>query len=156
MKNCRPTDSFSFVLRWQLVCNSSLRLYQAFLSEPPTLLTPAQVRPKSFESRRSCCCCCFNLWRTRLAFTCVLGRHVAPFQRALVGSVDSCAEMKRGKRGSECCEPVWPSGHAPSIAFRHLPPDSARFGNATEGALFISAQLSSDAVSALRKVRVLI
>ena len=37
--------------------------------------------------------------------------------------------------------------HTPSIAFRHLPPNSARFGYATEGALdFISAQLSSDAV----------
>ena len=46
--------------------------------------------------------------------------------------------------------------HTPSIAFRHLPPDSARFSYATEGALFISAQLSTDAVSALRKVRVLI
>ena len=33
---------------------------------------------------------------------------------------------------------------------------TARFGYATEGALFISAQLSSDAVSALQKVRVLI
>ena len=44
----------------------------------------------------------------------------------------------------------------PSIAFRHLPPNSARFSYATEGALFISAQLSTDAVSALRKVRVLI
>ena len=44
----------------------------------------------------------------------------------------------------------------PSIAFRHLPPNSARFSYATEGALFISAQLSSDAVSALRKVPVLI
>ena len=33
---------------------------------------------------------------------------------------------------------------------------SARFGYATEGALFVSAQLSRDAVSALRKVRVLI
>ena len=43
-----------------------------------------------------------------------------------------------------------------SIAFRHLPPNSARFSYATEGALFISAELSSDAVSALRKVRVLI
>ena len=43
-----------------------------------------------------------------------------------------------------------------SIAFRHLPPNSARFGYATEGALFISAQLSTDVVSALRKVRVLI
>ena len=46
--------------------------------------------------------------------------------------------------------------HTPSIAFRNLPPNSARFSYATEGALFISAQLSSDAVSALRKVRVLI
>ena len=46
--------------------------------------------------------------------------------------------------------------HTPSIAFRHLPPNSARFSYATEGVLFISAQLSSDAVSALRKVRVLI
>ena len=40
--------------------------------------------------------------------------------------------------------------HTPSIAFRHLSPNSARFTDATEGALFISA------VSALRKVRVLI
>ena len=40
--------------------------------------------------------------------------------------------------------------------FRHLPPNSARFSYATEGVLFISAQLSSDAVSALRKVWVLI
>ena len=46
--------------------------------------------------------------------------------------------------------------HIPSIAFRHLPPNSARFSYATEGALFISAQLSTDAFSALRKVRVLI
>ena len=46
--------------------------------------------------------------------------------------------------------------HTPSTAFRHIPPNSARFSYATEGALFISAQLSTDAVSALRKVRVLI
>ena len=49
-----------------------------------------------------------------------------------------------------------PPTHTPSIAFRHLPPNSARFGYATEGTLFISVQLSSDAVSALRKVPVLI
>ena len=36
--------------------------------------------------------------------------------------------------------------HTPSLAFRHLPPNSARFGYATEGTLFISAQLSSDMV----------
>ena len=46
--------------------------------------------------------------------------------------------------------------HTPSTAFRQLPPNSARSGYATEGALFISTQLSTDAVSALRKVRVLI
>ena len=46
--------------------------------------------------------------------------------------------------------------HTPSITFRHLPPNSARFSYATEGALFIFAQLSTDTVSALRKVRVLI
>ena len=38
--------------------------------------------------------------------------------------------------------------YTPCIAFRHLPPNSARFSYATEGALFISAQLSSDMVSA--------
>ena len=36
--------------------------------------------------------------------------------------------------------------HTPSIAFRHLPPNSARFSYAAGGALFISAQRSSDAV----------
>ena len=48
------------------------------------------------------------------------------------------------------------SAHTPSIAFRHLFPNSARSGYATEGAPLISEQLSADAVSALRKVRVLI
>ena len=48
------------------------------------------------------------------------------------------------------------TNRTPSIAFRHPPPNSARFSYATEGTLFISAQLSTDAVSALRKVWVLI
>ena len=52
--------------------------------------------------------------------------------------------------------PTPPPPHTPSIAFRHPPPNSARFSYAIEGALFMSAQLSSDAVSSLRKVRVLI
>ena len=58
-----------------------------------------------------------------------------------------CERFTRGRRGRE---------HTPSTAFRHLPPNSARFGYATEGALFISPQLSTDAVSTLRKVWVLI
>ena len=45
--------------------------------------------------------------------------------------------------------------HTLSIAFRHLPPNSARFGYATERELFISVQLSTDAVSTLQKVWVL-
>ena len=40
--------------------------------------------------------------------------------------------------------------------FPELPPNSARFSYITEGVLFISAQLSSNAVSALQKIRVLI
>ncbi len=61
------------------------------------------------------------------------------------------AVQRRGQR------PPKGSGtnHTPSIAFRHLPPNSARFSHVTEGTLFISAQLSTDAVSALRKVCVL-
>ena len=34
----------------------------------------------------------------------------------------------------------------PGIAFRHLPPNSARFSYASEGALFISTQMSTDEV----------
>ena len=46
--------------------------------------------------------------------------------------------------------------HTPSTAFRHPPPNSSSFSYATEGALFISVQLSTDTVSVLRKVRILI
>ena len=52
--------------------------------------------------------------------------------------------------------PYIPRSQTPRVAFRHLPPNSARIGYATEEALFISAQLSTEAVSALRKVWVLI
>ena len=45
-------------------------------------------------------------------------------------------------------------GNTLSITFRHLPPNSARSGYTTEGALFISVQLS--VVSALWKAWVLI
>ena len=38
-----------------------------------------------------------------------------------------------------------PNSHSEHRPFRHLPPNSARFGYATDGALFISAQLSTDA-----------
>ena len=50
---------------------------------------------------------------------------------------------------------TWPAAkvgghsHTPSIAFRHPSPNSARFSYATEGALFISTQLSSNAVSVI-------
>ena len=56
-------------------------------------------------------------------------------------------------QSSQTLELTW---HTPNISSGHPPPNSVRFSYATEGVLFISAQLSSDAVSALRKVRVLI
>ena len=46
--------------------------------------------------------------------------------------------------------------HTPSLAFRYFPPNSATTGYVTEGALFVSVQLSSDVVSTLQKVWVLI
>ena len=49
---------------------------------------------------------------------------------------------------------VWPF-YTASLAFRHRLPNSAGFGYAIEGALFMSAQLSTDFVSALRKFWVL-
>jgi len=46
--------------------------------------------------------------------------------------------------------------HTPSIFFRHVLPNSARIRYTTEGALNISAQLSTDADGALRSVWLLI
>ena len=43
-----------------------------------------------------------------------------------------------------CSTTIHSLQHTPSIAFQHFPPNSARFSYATEGALFISAQLASD------------
>ena len=37
--------------------------------------------------------------------------------------------------------------HTPSIAFRHLPPNSARFGYATEGALVVCEESAITAIS---------
>ena len=89
------------------------------------------------------------------------------FRRALTALLDSCAEIKYPFSGVTKSGRVWrkvPESDArsvrstltPNIAFRHLPPNSARFKYATEAALFTSAQLSTDAVSALRKISVLI
>ena len=44
----------------------------------------------------------------------------------------------------------------PNFAFWHLPPNSARNGHATEGAIFVSTQLSTDAVSTLQNVWALV
>ena len=91
------------------------------------LLTPAQIKPKSFESRRN------------LFFLPVVDASHVYVRAWALGCFHSLI-----------------STHTPSIAFRHIPSNSARFSYATEGVLFISAQLSSDAVSVLRKVWVLI
>ena len=71
---------------------------------------------------------------------------------AVAATVTATMAVAAGVSGSQ----LQSHQHTPSIAFRHLPPNSARFGYATEGALFISAQVLTDAVSALRKVWVLL
>ena len=45
-----------------------------------------------------------------------------------------------GSAGKHVCD-------VPDLAFRHLTPNSARAGNATDEAFFVTAQLSTDAVS---------
>ena len=163
------------------------------------LLTPAQIKPKLFETRRnvvfgfftrggcvSCLCACLS---TRLL------PKSYQYPNLTVGADGVGRQLRRDKEcpfsGVTKSDRVWrkvPESdarsveaplcphpgrghlhhpppllpcwlhdtdellHTPSIAFRHLPPNSARIGYATEGALFISAQLSADAVSALRKV----
>ena len=76
---------------------------------------------------------------------------------AVVGCSSLLSRVKPLAKGwFQLASVSWPScrqeaSHTPSIAFRrHLPPNSARFGYATEGAFFISSQLSTDAISALR------
>ena len=63
------------------------------------LLTPAQIKPKSFELRQNSF---FYPGWMRLMFTWVLGQlgcfysHISTqtFRRALTASLDSCAEIK--------------------------------------------------------------
>ena len=54
-----------------------------------------------------------------------------PLNHCIPSGLINCTSMGHGMR------------HTPSIAFRHLPPNSARFSYATEGVLFICAQLST-------------
>ena len=93
-----------------------------------------------------CCCCSSSLQKDATSRQCSRYDYDAGVP---VGS----EVVKAGDRVL-CCRRV--RRHTPIIAFRHLPLNSARFDYATEGALFISAQLSTDPVSALRKVWVLI
>ena len=86
------------------------------------LLTPAEIKPKPFESRRN---------------SFLSGADVL---QIYVRASTLCRFHSHSLSGTT----------TPSIAFRHLPSNSAKTGYATEGALFISAQLSTDAVSALR------
>ena len=65
-------------------------------------------------------------------------------------------QLKASAYSHTVSDQSWHSTHTPSIAFRQLLRNSDRTGYATEGALFISGQLSTDAVNALRKVWVLI
>ena len=83
--------------------------------------------------------------------TCVLGPSAPSFSQ--------CPSRSRSFSFSCCLDTnALDSGESPHSEHRFPAPSSklCRSGYATEGALFISAQLPSDAISALRKVRVLI
>ena len=89
------------------------------------LLTPVQLKPKSFESRRN-----FFLPGVDASHVYVRALALGCFHSNISATLRA------------------------SLSGTFL--QTARFGYATEGALFISAQLSSDAVSALQKLWVLI
>ena len=131
---------------------------------------PAQIKPNSFESRRNFFFfsllpgadapqdyvrawtpCCFHglvsIQTFRRALT------VARVTKRPFNGVTNCARVRRKVPKSDARNVAT---HTPSIAFRHLPPNSARTSYATEGTLSISTQLSIDVVSALRKVWIVI
>ena len=85
-----------------------------------------------------------------------LRKHHDLFDIIMVLKSRALGVRGQDQRPWEGLGPAQTPNHTPNIAFWHLPPNSARTGYTTEGALFISTQLSTDAVSALRKVQVLI
>ena len=122
------------------------------------LLTPAQTKPKSFKSRRN------FIFTRRVCASCLLaclGARLLP-QSYQYPNLSEGADRVGGQlRGDKECPfsgvtksgRVWRkvpesdarsvgegSIHTPSIAFRHLPPNSARVMYSLEGALFLSAQ----------------
>ena len=80
--------------------------------------------------------------------------HSAQAQMKNAGEDAEGKRMHPSQQLAKCRAALAP-GLSPSTAFRHLPPNPARICYTTEGALFISKQMSSDAVSALRKIWVL-
>ena len=146
------------------------------------LLTPAQIKPKSFESWRTFFFFFFFYpgWMRLMECTCVLRRLVAstvlsvptlraPFSGTFLQTLPDLVTslMWRGtlylraavqRRGQRPPKGQSGTGHTPSSrlpgTFLQTLPD---FVTALKGhSSVISAQLSSDAISALRKVRVLI
>ena len=115
------------------------------------LLTPAQIKPESFESRRiflifftgGGCASCLR--------ACLGTRLLPQFYR--YPNVSEGADRIGGQLRGQC--PF--TGQWRNQFWQSLDESDARSVDyATEGALFISTQLSTDAVSALRLVWVLI
>ena len=95
-ENCQLTSSFLLVLK-QFVCYKQLRLYQMFVLQMTALLMPAQIKPKSFETRQNSFLFFHPWWMHLLAW--VLGCFYSQistqtFRRVLTTSVDSCTEIK--------------------------------------------------------------
>ena len=149
------------------------------------LLTPAKIKLKSSESRlnSSFCCCCFlfllslslslfNPGRKRLVFMCVccfrsliiyypshsqdannVGGQLRADKECTFNGVTNRGSLEEGA-GKRCRK-----RGADAHSEHRFPAPSSKLCQiylAAEGALFISAQLSSDPVSVLRKVWLLI
>ena len=133
-----------------------LRIKQMEMFSPPPswsisgCLGTRLVTAVRIETKEAVCFCGRQMARRRLG----LGQSAVDFDVAQAATTPQkplrffIAWLNCDRGVSSVCA----AAHAPTIAFRHLPPNSARTGCATEGALFIAAQLSADAVSAFRKV----
>ena len=59
-KICQLTSSVLLALKQNYFCYKQLKLYHTYVLSLIMLLTPAQIKPKLFESRRNSFCVCFS------------------------------------------------------------------------------------------------
>ena len=106
-ENCQPTSSFCCCCCWyssssKFVTNNSNYIRRLFYVA--MLLTPAQIKPKPFETRRNFFFLLFYTGWIRLMFTCVRPVH-KPFQSA---TADFVQFQRRRQRPHVSQSRTWP------------------------------------------------